>query len=115
MQYFINMKVSAQDLLLGLGCHIINGGQLLKGTQKLLLEVLKEVRETLFWCCCLLAVNGGLCLGRPQVDDACRILVYTSRARAYMFLVLQLATALDTGRVAPAYALLAEELPESRL
>jgi hypothetical protein len=45
------MKVSAQDILLGLGCHILHGGQLSKGTRKLLLEVLREIRETLHWCC----------------------------------------------------------------
>jgi hypothetical protein len=45
------MKVSAQDLLLGLGCHILHGGQLSKGTRKLLLEVLMELRETLYWWC----------------------------------------------------------------
>jgi hypothetical protein len=30
LKYFINMKVSEQDLLLGHGCHILHGGQLLK-------------------------------------------------------------------------------------
>jgi hypothetical protein len=41
------MRVSGQDLLLGLGCHFLHIGQLLKGTRKLLLEVLMEIRETL--------------------------------------------------------------------
>jgi hypothetical protein len=51
MHYLIHIKVSGKDLLLGLGCHILHSGQLLKGTRKLLLEVLREMREMMCWCC----------------------------------------------------------------
>jgi hypothetical protein len=47
MQYFINMKVSTKDLLLGLGCLTLHGGRLLKGPRKLLLEVMRGIRDKL--------------------------------------------------------------------